>query len=48
VAYLPDVGETMAQLLEKRDALDAFALFHASRATIPEAFSASPSSIAST
>ena len=26
-AYLPDVGETMAQLLEKRDALDAFALF---------------------
>jgi nucleoside-diphosphate-sugar epimerase len=27
-AYLPDVGETMAQLLDKRDALDSFAVFH--------------------
>lgn len=27
-AYLPDVAETMVQLLEKPDALDAFAVFH--------------------
>ncbi|WP_010219522.1 NAD(P)H-binding protein [Sphingomonas sp. PAMC 26621] len=27
-AYLPDVAETMVQLLEKREALDRFAVFH--------------------
>ena len=27
-AYLPDVAETMAQLLEREDALEDFALFH--------------------